>query len=745
MVTSALPYVNNLPHLGTLVCIISADVYTRYLKQNKYDVISILGTDEHGTTTELKAREQGITPEELTNKYYKQHKEIYEFFSCNFDCFGRTSDRENHQITQEIFLKLYQNNYIKSKTTNQYYCNNCKIFLADRFIIGTCPNCGYEKARGDQCEICGKLLDPEDLINPKCIFCGEKPELKESQHLFLELDKLENQIIDFVNERKENWSENAVTMTYSWLKEGLKPRCITRDLSFGIKVPLEGYENKVFYSWFDAPIGYIGITKKNRKDWKDYWLNDEEVSLIQFMGKDNIPFHTILFPAYLIGTKENYTLLKKLSVNEYLNYENTKFSKSNNIGVFGDDAISIGIKPDIWRYYLMINRPEKSDTNFSWKDFQEKTNNELIANLGNFVNRVIAFTNRFYNSKIPEIDENNKETQQILQELENKTKEHYEKIKNLLEKIEIKTALKEIMLLSKKGNQIFQESQLWKTIKQNKEKANTYLYYLLNLVKDLAIFLYPYMPNTSNEIMEMLNLKEKEEENKQDNKNKNQEKTQEKTISYENLNKRIEQNKTINKSKPLFKKLEDKEIKELEQKYSGKKPKQETQKQQQEEQQEFSKLNLKVAIVKQVKDIANADKLYSLTIDFGNEQRNIIAGLKKYYTKEELLNKHIIVVTNLEPAKIRGEISNGMLLAGSDENENKVKILQAPNTPAGTQVFIEKSKTKPEQKQITINEFSKIKLIVNNKRAYYKEISEETKLKTNIEEIQVDLDRGTIR
>ena len=310
LVTSALPFVNNVPHLGNLVCVISADVYTRFLRLKNANVISVLGTDEHGTTSETKAIEEGLTTKELCDKYYKIHKEVYDWFECDFDCFGRTSSKENAQVTIDIFNKLYANGFIVEDSLEQLYCENDKRFLADRFVEGTCPKCNYENARGDQCEQCGSLLNAVELLNPKCKMCKNKPIIKESRHLFIDLPKLQPELEKWINTVQNKWSDNARTMTQAWLKDGLRVRCITRDLKWGISVPLKGYEDKVFYSWFDAPIGYIGITKENNKDWRALW-HDNNVKLVQFMGKDNIPFHTMLFPSFLIGAQDNYTLMKE--------------------------------------------------------------------------------------------------------------------------------------------------------------------------------------------------------------------------------------------------------------------------------------------------------------------------------------------------------------------------------------------------------------------------------------------------
>ena len=630
IITSALPYVNNVPHLGTCVCVISADCYARYLKLKGEDVILVCGTDEHGTTAEVKALEEGITPRQLVDKYFKIHKEIYEWFNCDFDCFGRTSSKENKEVSIDIFNKLDKNGFISKNTLQQPFCEKCDKFLSDRFVEGTCPYCGYEEARGDQCESCGKLLNAIELKNPKCKVCGNKPIIKDTRHLFIDLPKIEPELKKWISKVENKWSENAKTMTQAWLKEGLKERCITRDLKWGIKVPKEGYDNKVFYSWFDAPIGYIGITHECKKDWHSWWHSPDKTKLIQFMGKDNIPFHTILFPAFLIGTKDNYTLLNDLSVNEYLNYETGKFSKSRGEGVFGDDAIETGINADAFRYYIFINRPETSDTTFTWDDFQQKINNELVANLGNLVNRTIVFINKFFDGKVEG---------KIDKDFISKLEKEYSKVEKLLDNIQLKEGLKQIMNISKLGNHYFQEKEPWKT------KDVNALLTLANVVKDLAILIKPFLPETSSSIFKQLNIKE---------------------LNWKNLGKEdIKSGHKFGKQELLFKKLEDKEIQEFKERFKGKK-----------KDSKFN-LDLKVAKILEVEDHPEADKLYVLQIDLGNEKRQIVAGLKNYYDKKSLIGKNIVVVTNLEPVKLRGIESKGMILAAVNGDQSEVKLLQA--------------------------------------------------------------------
>lgn len=710
IVTSALPYVNNIPHIGNMVCVISADCYARYLKSKGENVVSVLGTDEHGTTTEIKAIEEGVSPKEITDKYFKIHKKIYDFFLCEPDCFGRTSSKENHEITKELFGRLDNNGYISEDSISQFYCERCDRFLADRFVIGTCGFCGYEKARGDQCESCGKLLDVEDLRDVKCSICNAQVVLRESKHLFLELPKLSLELQKFVDERKSKWSVNALTMTNSWISGGLKKRCITRDLKWGIPVPKQGFEGKVFYSWFDAPIGYIGITAENRKEWRDWWKSDD-TRLVQFMGKDNIPFHTILFPAILMGARDGYVLLDSISVNEYLNYEDGKISKSEKRGIFGDDAIEIGLRADVWRYYLIINRPEKTDTVFIWQDFMEKVNNELVATLGNLVNRVLTFVKSKYGSVCPEgILESSDEI--FLDKIKMQVKE----IERDLDLIEIKSALKGVMGVARLANQYMQENKPWQNSKQ---RADACVCVLLNVIKDLGVLCEPFMPGVSKDIFAQLN------------------------IEYQNWNNLFElsirHGHEIGTPNALFEKLDDKRIDELKRRYSGrqkeiviekKKIRAEGRAKEIDVIRDFSDLDLRVGIVKEAISHPNADKLLIMKVDVGEKQIQLVAGLKKFYSPEEIVGKRIIVVNNLKHANLRGFESEGMLLAGGPsedlQDDEKISkgfhgILYTDKSPPGTKIVITGGNANGEPiKELTIDEFySNYKIVVKGGKAFY--------------------------
>jgi methionyl-tRNA synthetase len=696
LVTSALPYVNNVPHLGNIIgCVLSADVFARFCRARGYETLYVCGTDEHGTATETKALEEGLTPKEICDKYHKIHKQVYEWFGCSFDAFGRTSTQTHHHITQDIFSRLFVNGFIKKGELEQTYCPKCDKFLADRFVEGTCPHCGYERARGDQCENCSKLLNPVELINSRCKVCGTKPVVRKSDHLFLDLPGIGPELQRWTEKTQEDgfWPQNAKTITGAWFTEGLKERCITRDLKWGVPVPLSGYENKVFYVWFDAPIGYISITAHAFPDrWVQWWRSDE-VRLYQFMAKDNIPFHTILFPATLIGTRDKWTMLHHIDSTEYLNYEECKFSKSACTGVFGDDAMNTGIPADVWRYYLLSNRPEGADSMFSWKEFQEKNNNELLANLGNFVNRTLTFVQRYLDSRIPQVKLTERDDK-LISEVGAQEK----KIIEMMEQVKERDSLKEVMHIARLGNQYFQETAPWTLVKPEAgaagmERCGTVMNVCCNLVRTLAVLMEPFLPHTSKEIFRQLAISENDAK-----------------LEYK-MHLDLKPGHKISDPKVLFRKLEDKEIDDFKKRFAGKqqgadsKPK--------VAQMDRFIADLRVANVLSVADHPSAEKLYVLQIDIGSEKRQLVAGMKNYISKDALTGKHIVVVTNLKPAKLRGIESNGMLLA-ADDGKNNVALLEAPQSDPGDEVTVEGVENVPEFKILDIGEFAKLSLVADS-------------------------------
>ncbi|WPG98545.1 Hypothetical protein R9X50_00133700 [Acrodontium crateriforme] len=511
LITSALPYVNNVPHLGNIIgSVLSADVFSRYCKARGHPTLFVCGTDEYGTATETKAIEEKVTPQQLCDKYNKLHKEVYDWFEIGFDHFGRTPTQEQTDIAQDIFTKLHQNGYLEERTTTQPYCEVHKGFLADRFVEGECPLCHYNDARGDQCDKCGHLLDPLDLINPKCKLDGATPIAKETKHVFILLDKLQDQVNAWSKESsvKGAWSENGTHITSAWLKEGLKPRGITRDLKWGTAVPLAGYDEKVLYVWFDACIGYVSITATYTKEWEKWWRNPEDVSLYQFMGKDNVPFHTVVFPCSQLGTGDKWTMLNHLSTTEYLNYEGGKFSKSRGIGVFGTSAKETGVAADVWRYFLLMRRPETSDAEFQWDGFIAANNNELVANFGNFVNRILKYINSAnYDSVIPaapELDANS----DLAKGLANHTKEANAILKRYREELDAVHLKQGIVIareLSSLGNKLLQDNRLDNSLFANeRQRADAVVNLAVNHVHLLAAVIAPYMPATARSILEQL-------------------------------------------------------------------------------------------------------------------------------------------------------------------------------------------------------------------------------------------------
>lgn len=557
LITSALPYVNNVPHLGNIVgSVLSADIFARYCKDKNINTLFVCGTDEYGTATETKALEEKISPRELCNKYHKIHKEVYDWFDIGFDYFGRTTTDKQTEIAQDIFMKLYKNNYLDEQIMRQLYCPEHKGYLADRYVEGECPKCHYEDARGDQCDKCGGLLDPFELIKPRCKLDNATPIPRDSKHIFLSLDKLEPELRKWVEKQsiEGNWSKNAKTITNSWLKEGLKPRCITRDLIWGTPVPLKEFEDKVLYVWFDATIGYISITANYTNNWKKWWLKNSEediqndVKLYQFMGKDNVPFHTVVFPATEIGTKDNWNLLYNINTTEYLQYEGGKFSKSRGVGVFGNNAKETGISPSVWRYYLASIRPEHQDSQFSWNEFVTKNNSELLANLGNFVNRIVKFINAKYNGVIPNFNIKNIENfeNSNLIEINKLIKTFNEDLENC----KLRKGLETAMQLSSQGNLFLQDNKLDNSLFDNEaDKSDAVIGIGINLVYAVSSLIGPYMPEVRDKIVEILNAP--------------------KLAIPDEFELWIQPGHCIGKPQYLFNRIDEKKIDEWREKYSG--------------------------------------------------------------------------------------------------------------------------------------------------------------------------------
>eukprot|EP01098_Paradermamoeba_levis_P007686 TRINITY_DN3204_c0_g1_i1.p1 TRINITY_DN3204_c0_g1~~TRINITY_DN3204_c0_g1_i1.p1 ORF type:complete len:780 (+),score=309.97 TRINITY_DN3204_c0_g1_i1:135-2474(+) len=631
LITSALPYVNNVPHLGNLIgCVLSADVFARYSRLRGHNVMFVCGTDEYGTATETKAMEENCTPKEVCDKYHQIHKEVYQWFGCSFDHFGRTTTQQQTEIVQDIFNKLHQNGYIFVDKMEQLYCSGCESFLADRYVGGTCPHCQYNDARGDQCDVCGKLLNPTELKDPKCNRCKKKqprpppPTVRETSHLFLDLPKMKPKLEEWVDKAVNPlWSSNSEQITRSWVKD-LKPRCITRDLKWGVPVPLEGFTNKVFYVWFDAPIGYISITAHVEQNYKRWWQNPNKVELYQFMGKDNIPFHTVIFPSSLLGTGEPYTMLRAISTTEYLNYEGTKFSKSRNIGVFGTDTMNTGIPAEMWRFYLLSIRPETGDSSFQWDDFAAKINDELLANLGNFVNRALKFLVSNFNGAIPHIHEVTEAETTLVTKVEQQLAEYIKALDALL----LREGLKIVLAISQLGNQYFQANQPWDLIKKDKARCETVSAVGANLSLLLATLLEPYTPSLSEKIFRQLNTKDVAITGKFD-------------IRH------LPEGHKLGAVDPLIQKISPEKLAKLKEQFPVP---------------AVFPLDLRVGHVLSVEDHPQADNLFVCQVDVGSEKRQIVAGLKGIYPKEELQGRQVVVICNLKPVALKGVTSAGMLI-----------------------------------------------------------------------------------
>lgn len=509
LITSALPYVNGVPHLGHLVgCLLPSDVYARYMRMMGHEVLYVCGTDEHGTPSEVGAAKEGMDVADYCLKYHNRHKEAYDAFNLSFDYFGRTSSEQNREITYHIFEQLDKNGLIEEESIKQIFSIDDNRFLPDRYVTGTCPHCGYDKARGDQCENCTKVLDPTELINPRSTISGSTNlEVRETKHLFLNLPKLEKQLAEWVKSKEPFWPDVAYSIAQKWLKEGLRPRCITRDLKWGFPVPKKGFEDKVFYVWFDAPIGYLGITKQwadekpGERSWKDWWLDAKDVYYVQFMGKDNVPFHSISFPATLLGTGENWTKVDYLKGMSYLTFEGGKFSKSEQRGVFAEDAVK-EFPADYWRYWLISNAPEASDSSFTFDLFAGVVNKDLNGVLGNFVSRVMKMTASKIGAEVPAGGEMTEVEEKLIADLQEKA-DNYCKY---MEGLEFKKAMNELRAIWVDGNNYISVTEPWTVIKTDPARAAAILRVCLNLIRIYALLSTPVMPETSAKILAKFGL-----------------------------------------------------------------------------------------------------------------------------------------------------------------------------------------------------------------------------------------------
>lgn len=505
IINSAWPYVNSVPHLGTFIHLLSADVYTRYLRLKGEEVIAVTGSDEHGTPIEVEAIRKGVPPKQLTDEIHKQICNLLDVYNIRFDNYTRTENPVHIRYTQDLYRKVYENGYVYTENVNLPYCEKDQRFLPDRFVEGTCPHCGYEQARGDQCESCGRVLDPLELIRPKCVFCGSTPTVKSSTHWFFDLPKFRDRLLTLVQENKQ-LPENARNFSLKWLEEGLKPRALTRDNKWGIPAPFPGAEGKTIYVWLEAVLGYVSASiewaeKSGKPDaWKEFWF-DKQTKNVHFIGKDNIPFHVIIFPSLLLATHEDYVLPWQVSSTEFILFEGQKFSKSKKVGVWIDEALKVA-PAEYWRYILIAIRPEARDANFTWRDFEAHINSELNDVLGNFVHRTLTFVNNQFDSKIPEPHELDEKDEA----LKNRIEASPLKVGSLFDQFQLRSALGEIIELARAGNQYLSEREPWHLIKKDKDKASTTLYFATQLVRSISILISPVLPETAQKIRDQLNL-----------------------------------------------------------------------------------------------------------------------------------------------------------------------------------------------------------------------------------------------
>ncbi|MDA7787396.1 methionine--tRNA ligase [bacterium] len=668
-ITAALPYANGPLHLGHLAGVyVSADIYARFLRSNGEDVAFICGSDEHGAAITLRAKKENKSPKDIVDEYHFSNKDIFEKLGISFDIYDRTSSKHHHETAQELFLEMDKKGAFVKKESEQYFDEEYQQFLADRYITGQCPKCGYQDAYGDQCEKCGSALSSSELINPISTLSRKSPQLKSTTHWYLSLDRHEKWLSEWIQKgiyngeqvhNPEDWKNQVVGQCMSWIKAGLQPRAITRDLDWGVKVPVKDGEGKVLYVWFDAPIGYISATKKwaneNGKSWEDYWKS-KDTNLVHFLAKDNIVFHTIIFPA-ILSELDGYILPTNVPANEFLNLEGQKLSTSRNWAVWGKDYITeFPNQEDILRYVLCSIAPENKDSDFSWKDFQARNNNELCSIFGNFVNRTLVLTKKYYDGVAP--SRNN--LLEVDVELLKTIKETPDNIAQAVRSFKFRDAQGEAMKLARAGNKYLADTEPWKLIKKDPERVTTIMNISLQITANLAIVFEPFMPKKALELAELLNIKIP----RWDQAGKDQ---------------LIPENHIINEPRILFQKIEDKKIDEQIKKLKnqGQKPNKYPPMKDEITFDEFSKMDLRVGTITAAEKIEKADKLLKLTVDTGIDVRTVVSGIAEQFKPEEVIGQKVSVLLNLAPRKIRGVESQGMILMA--ETEKGELSFVAPN------------------------------------------------------------------
>jgi len=673
LVTAALPYANGPIHLGHLSgAYLPADIFVRYQRLKGSDIVFVCGSDEHGVPITISADKEKVNPQVIINRFHKINKEAFEQFGMDFDIYSRTSLPIHHETGKEFFLDFYNRGLLNEKKSMQFYDEKAKMFLPDRYVEGVCPNCGFEEARSDECENCGALYEPNKLKNPKSKITGSTPVLKETSHWYFPLGKYQPKLEKYIAEMdaKYGWKENVLQYCRGWFKDGLQDRAVTRDLDWGIKVPLDHAEGKVIYVWFEAVIGYISATKDlsrergEKKLWQKYW-QDENTKYIAFIGKDNVVFHCIIFPAMLMAWNERnenkYVLPQNVPANEFLNFEGKKFSKSRNWGIDVIDFLKL-FPPDPLRYTLGANLPETRDTDFYWKEFQMRNNSELADILGNFINRTLTFVHKHFEGKVPSKSKLEKIDLDMIETIA----KYPEIVANLFEKYKLRDGVLEAMNLARAGNKYFNDSKPWETLKYDKEKCATSLNICLQTIYTLAELFSPVIPFSSGKLFKMLNAEH---------------------VQWDKCGKdNLSVGHKLNKPEILFPKIEDEIIKKQMEKLG----KPNTTEQVKEEDlisiDDFMKIKLKVAEVIKAEKISKSEKLMKLRVKLEDGERQVIAGIAKNYQPEELINKKIVLVANLKPAKLMGFESQGMILAVENE-EGQLKVLSVdPSAKNGTRV-----------------------------------------------------------
>ncbi|MBR2451964.1 MAG: methionine--tRNA ligase [Rikenellaceae bacterium] len=669
LVTSALPYANGPVHIGHLAGVyVPSDIYVRYLRLRGKDVVWVCGSDEHGVPITIKARKEGVTPQDVVDKYNAIIKESFEGLGISFDIYSRTTSPTHRVTASEFFRTLYDKGEFVQQTSQQYYDPEAKTFLADRYITGTCPKCGSEGAYGDQCEKCGSTLNATDLINPKSTISGAAPELRETTHWFLPLDKHEAMLREWILEGHKEWKSNVYGQCKSWLDGGLQPRAVSRDLDWGIPVPVEGAEGKVLYVWFDAPIGYISATKDLTPDWEKYWKS-EDTKMVHFIGKDNIVFHCIVFPA-MLKAHGDYILPENVPANEFLNLEGDKISTSKNWAVWLNEyLVDMPGKQDVLRYVLCANAPETKDNDFTWKDYQARNNNELVAVLGNFVNRAMVLTAKYFDGKVPAAGSLTDFDKEIIAELPKLKTAVEENIENY----RFREALKEAMNIARLGNKYLADTEPWKVIKTDEARVATILNVALQITANLATIIEPFMPFTAEKLRRMLNVE---------------------ALGWDNAGvaTMLEAGHTLGKAELLFEKIEDSVIEAQVAKLTAAKAANEAAAKPVEPQKaeisfdDFEKLDIRIGTVLEAEKVAKTKKLLKLLVDTGIDRRTIVSGIAEHFTPEELVGRQVMLLVNLAPRELKGIESKGMILMAEDATGKLVMVPPTEPVRNGSQV-----------------------------------------------------------